>query len=139
MEISHPMLMLIGYNPVPLGSTITLRCKANGQYPIQWHKNGVLFQVTNDDQRIYMNDDHSELHITKIQQSDVADYLCSVGLNAILSNSIYLNVKDVEMVESCIDKGNQITCKLIHKIGLCSNPRYNSFCCHTCFVTNKFT
>ncbi|KAL3985162.1 Kunitz/Bovine pancreatic trypsin inhibitor domain family protein [Acanthocheilonema viteae] len=142
LKMSRPMLILIGYNPVPVGSTITLRCKANKQYPVQWHKNGVLFQISNNDQRIYMNDDHSELHITNIHQSDVANYSCSVSTNAILSNSIHLDIKDVEMIESCVDKGNQMTCKLITRIGLCSNPRYSSFCCHTCslfLLSNKFT
>uniref|UniRef100_A0A0R3RVY0 Kunitz/Bovine pancreatic trypsin inhibitor domain protein n=1 Tax=Elaeophora elaphi TaxID=1147741 RepID=A0A0R3RVY0_9BILA len=140
LELSRPTLILIGYNPAPIGSTVTLRCKANGQYPIQWHQNGVVFQTSNDDQRIYLKDNHSEIHITNIDQSDAADYSCSVGTNAILSNSVHLDVKDAEMTESCVDKGKQMTCKLITKIGLCSNPRYSSFCCHTCslfLLSNK--
>lgn len=55
MEVTRPTLILIGYNPVPLRSAITLRCKANGQYPIRWHKNGVPFQISNDDQRIHVS------------------------------------------------------------------------------------
>ncbi|KAM3718038.1 Papilin [Dirofilaria immitis] len=93
---------------------------------IRWQKNGVLFQIFNDDQRIHMNEDHSQVHITNTHQTDVADYSCSVGKNTILSNSIHLDVKEVEIMElSCSDKGNQMTCELIAKIGLCSNPRYN--------------
>lgn len=42
-----------------------------------------------------MKNDHSEVHITNIHQSDVADYSCSAGVNDILSNSVYLNVKGV--------------------------------------------
>ncbi|MCP9259675.1 Papilin [Dirofilaria immitis] len=141
IQINHPELVLIGYNPVPLGSTVTLKCKTNGVYPIQWYKNGVLFQIFNDDQRIHMNEDHSQVHITNTRQTDVADYSCSVGKNTILSNSIHLDVKEVEIMElSCSDKGNQMTCELIAKIGLCSNPRYSNFCCNTCYhslISNK--
>lgn len=46
--------------------------------------------------RLQMNDNHSEVHITNIDQSDVADYSCSVGINAILSNSIHLDVKGIK-------------------------------------------
>ncbi|VDK69995.1 unnamed protein product [Onchocerca ochengi] len=85
IQINRPELILIGYNPIPLGSATTLRCKAYGQYPIRWHKNG-------------MNKDHSEVHITNVHQMDVADYSCSVGENAILSNTIHFDVKSNEFL-----------------------------------------
>lgn len=53
--VSHPILTFIGYNPAPVGSTVTIRCKANGQYPIRWYKNGILFESSNNDQRIYVS------------------------------------------------------------------------------------
>uniref|UniRef100_A0A915Q5B9 Papilin n=1 Tax=Setaria digitata TaxID=48799 RepID=A0A915Q5B9_9BILA len=134
-QVGRPELLLIGYNPAPVRSTVMLRCKTNGQYPIRWHKNDVLFQIPNNDHRIYMNNDQSEVRITNMDASDVGNYSCSVGKSAILSNSVHLGTK---ITESCMDRGNQMTCNLITKIGLCSNPRYGNFCCRTCLpIPNK--
>lgn len=42
-----------------------------------------------------MKDNDSELHITEIDQSDDANYSCSVGTNDVRSNFVHLKVKGI--------------------------------------------
>ncbi|VDK30196.1 unnamed protein product [Gongylonema pulchrum] len=132
-EDVRPNLLLIGYNPAPVGSTVRMSCKGKRQQqPIRWHKNGVRMEFLKGNNRIVQSRDHTEIVITSTHESDIGEYLCSVGKAAVLSNPINLRIKEAEMVGTCVDRGNEMACKLVIRAGLCANPRYGNFCCRSC-------
>lgn len=50
-----------------------------------------------NDLNLQTNSNHSEIHITDINQSDVADYSCFIGTDATSSNSVHLDVKGIKL------------------------------------------
>ncbi|VDK66417.1 unnamed protein product [Anisakis simplex] len=126
-------LKLVGSHVPIAGSKLKLICLAHNQHPIRWFKNGrdLEYEIAND-HRIKKSEMDTHLTISDLLESDSGDYSCSAGWTGILSDPIKVVVKALQISEQCVDRGNQATCQLIIKAGLCINARYGKYCCRTC-------
>uniref|UniRef100_A0A915C9J3 Papilin n=1 Tax=Parascaris univalens TaxID=6257 RepID=A0A915C9J3_PARUN len=126
-------LSLVGQVPRAAGSVVELNCATHGLQPVRWFKDGraLDYEVENDP-RIQISDFGSLLLILDARESDSGDYSCAAGHAAILSDPVRVIIKAIEVSDGCVDQGNQMTCRLIIKAGLCANARYGNFCCRTC-------
>ncbi|MFH4974442.1 hypothetical protein AB6A40_001151 [Gnathostoma spinigerum] len=120
-------------SPHSVGSDVDVECETNGLTPVRWFKNGEEINFdSNSYSQLQLTTGNSRLTIKDAKTSDSGSYACSAGPTTILSDPIKIIVEGRLLPDSCVDEGNEATCRLVVKANLCTNVRYGRFCCRSC-------